>query len=58
MKYIVETRMSRCWENTWTDDDMPCVFESEHEARAALADLLKEMPDYSERDYRIVEVVI
>jgi hypothetical protein len=58
MKYIVETRMGRCWENTWTDDEVPCVFESKSAARAALAALLKEMPDYSERDYRIVEVVL
>ena len=58
MKYIVETRFGNTWENVWTDDDIPCVFESESAARAALAALLKEMPDYSERDYRIVKTVL
>jgi hypothetical protein len=58
MRYIVETRIGNGWENTWTDDDVPCVFASEHEARAALLDLMLEMPDYNSRDYRIVQVVL
>ena len=58
MKYIVETRFGNTWENVWTDDDIPCVFDSEHEARAEIDALLKEMPDYSAKDYRIVEVVL
>jgi hypothetical protein len=58
MKYIVETRFGNTWENVWTDDELPCVFESESAARAALAALLKEMPDYSDKDYRIVETVL
>jgi hypothetical protein len=58
VKYIVETRFGNTWENVWTDDDIPCVFDSEHEARAEINGLLKEMPDYSERDFRIVEMVL
>ena len=58
MRYIVETRTGNSWENTWTEDDVPCSFASEHEAREALDDLMREMPDYDEGDYRIVEVVI
>jgi hypothetical protein len=58
MRYIVETRTGYSWENTWTEDGVPCVFASEHEAREALDDLMREMPDYNEGDYRIVEVVI
>jgi hypothetical protein len=58
MKYIVETRFGNTWENVWTDDDILCVFDSEHEARAEINSLLKEMPDYSDKDYRIVETVL
>jgi hypothetical protein len=54
MRHIVETRTGNSWENTWTDDGVPCVFESRSAARAALDELLEEMPDYAERDYRIV----
>lgn len=54
MQYIVETRTGNSWENTWTEDDVPCVFASEHEARAALRDLMHEMPDYDAADYRVM----
>jgi hypothetical protein len=54
MRYIVETRTGNSWENTWTDDGVPCVFESRSAARAALDELMEELPDYAERDYRIV----
>jgi hypothetical protein len=54
MQYIVETRVGNTWENTWTEDDVPCVFDSEHEARAALRDLMHEMPDYDAADYRVM----
>ena len=58
MSYIVETRTGNSWENTWTEDDVPCVFAGEHAAREALDDLMREMPDYDEGDYRIIEVVL
>jgi hypothetical protein len=54
MRYIVETRVGSTWENTWTDDDAPCVFDSEQEARAALRDLMREMPGYNAADYRVM----
>jgi hypothetical protein len=58
MSYIVETRFGRTWQHCWTEDDVPCAFASEREAREALDDLMREMPDYDEGDYRIVKVVL
>lgn len=66
MKFIIETRMSYGWENTWTDDDeTPVSFESLGAAKDALAEFLDDLreavsqgnlSDYSPDDFRIVGV--
>jgi hypothetical protein len=56
MRYIVETRMAYgFFENTWSEDDKPCVFETKDEAIQGLAELALALPDFNPEDYRIVE---
>jgi hypothetical protein len=55
MPYIVETRVGNTFENTWTEDDAPCVFDSKGEAIEGLAELALLLPDFNPEDYRIVE---
>jgi hypothetical protein len=55
MRYIVETRVGNDFENTWTEDDAPCVFDSKAEAIQGLAELALALPDFNPEDYRIVE---
>ena len=56
MKYVVETRMINSWENTWSEDDEPLVFNSKAEAKVALSELAEEMPDFDPSEYRIVKL--
>jgi hypothetical protein len=56
MKYIVETRVGNTFENTWSEDDKPCVFETKDEAIQGLAELALALPDFNPEDYRIVRV--
>ena len=54
MTYIVETRIGKIWENIWMEDDKPLFFTTKKEAQAEINELIREMPDYSLDDYRIV----
>lgn len=54
MRYIVETRVGNTFENTWTEDDAPCVFDTKAEAIQGLAELALALPDFNPEDYRIV----
>lgn len=56
MTYIVETRMGKIWENIWMEDDKPLFFTTKKEAQAEIDELMREMPDYSPEDYRIVRL--
>ena len=56
MTYIVETRMGKIWENIWMEDDKPLFFTTKSEAQAEIDELMREMPDYSPDDYRIVQL--
>lgn len=55
MRYIVETRVGNTFENTWTEDDAPCVFDTKAEAKEGLAALARMLHDFNPGDYRIVE---
>ena len=56
MIYEVQTRMVNTWENCWTDDNGPLTFTTKKEAQAEIDELMREMPDYSPEDYRIVRL--
>ena len=54
--YIVETRIGYDWENVWEDDGEPTTFPTRAQADQAVIDLLEEMPDYDQQDYRVKKV--
>ena len=55
MRYIVETRVGNTFENTWSEDDAPCVFDTKAEAIQGLAELALVLPDFNPENYRITE---
>jgi len=56
MKYIVETRFGNDFENTWTEEEKPCTFDTLADAIVGLNELAKMLPDFCEDDYRIVKI--
>jgi hypothetical protein len=56
MIFEVQTRMVNVWENVWSDDNGPLTFTTKKEAQAEINELMREMPDYSPDDYRIVQL--
>jgi hypothetical protein len=47
--YIVETRIGFAWENVWSEDGVPVVFDSADDAQAEIDDTLDSMADACER---------
>ena len=50
------------WQNCWTENDEPLLFETPHEAYTALAEFFEDLSHahmtdaYSVEDYRVVEI--
>jgi hypothetical protein len=49
MRYVVETRMGNTWENVWSEDQEPMIFDSEAEAEAEIEDTLDTLQEAYER---------